>query len=283
MCFRFRNALFDGCAAILIGSLAVSMLSASAFASPTAREASKISDRRTLDIETWHGRRTIGVLPRPRPHGAHPRSMIYRVPSYLQRLVQASEPAMGWPALVLEARKYLGTNPTDRKRLWCATFMNFILAKLGYSGTHSDAARSFAYYGKRIPRPEVGAVAVLTRGRRGGHVGVVTGVDPNGNPIIISGNHNKRVGEGLYPRSRVIAYVMPTRRRALYRPVRASRVAALRPNRTLDSPIDELIATIEADGAHVRAGAPAPARHRSAPRLRRQARWPGRLVQQAPD
>jgi hypothetical protein len=48
------------------------------------------------------------------------------------------------PALVAEARKYMGTNPTDRKRLWCATFMNFILAKLGYAGTNSDAARSFA-------------------------------------------------------------------------------------------------------------------------------------------
>ena len=118
----------------------------------------------------------------------------------------------GWPALVAEARKYMGTNPTDRKRLWCATFMNFVLAKLGYAGTNSDAAKSFAYYGQRISAPRIGAIAVLTRGKRGGHVGVVSGVDPHGNPIIISGNHNDRVGEGVYPRSRVIAYVMPTER-----------------------------------------------------------------------
>jgi hypothetical protein len=55
---------------------------------------------------------------------------------------------------------------------------------------------------------------VLTRGKRGGHVGMVSGVDANGNPVIISGNHNKRVGVAVYPRSRVIAYVLPTGRNA---------------------------------------------------------------------
>ena len=93
--------------------------------------------------------------------------------------------------------------------------MNFVLAKAGYAGTNSDAAKSFAYYGHRISSPQVGAIAVLTRGKRGGHVGVVTGIDPHGNPIIISGNHGHRVGEAVYPRSRVIAYVMPTESRPL--------------------------------------------------------------------
>ena len=43
----------------------------------------------------------------------------------------------------------------------------------------------------------------------GGHVGVVSGVDANGNPIIISGNHNRRVAESVYPKGRIITYVMP--------------------------------------------------------------------------
>jgi hypothetical protein len=30
-----------------------------------------------------------------------------------------------------------------------------------------------------------------------------------GDPIVISGNHGGRVGEGVYPRSRVLAYVTP--------------------------------------------------------------------------
>jgi len=113
-------------------------------------------------------------------------------------------------ALIAEARKFLGTNPTHRKSLWCATFMNFILAKLGYAGTHSDAARSFLHYGRRLSGPRIGAIAVLSRGEHGGHVGVVTGIDRHRNPILISGNFNRRVGIGVYPRSRVIAYVMPT-------------------------------------------------------------------------
>ena len=39
------------------------------------------------------------------------------------------QPTFGWPALVREARKYIGTNPTARTKLWCATFMNLVLAK----------------------------------------------------------------------------------------------------------------------------------------------------------
>jgi uncharacterized protein (TIGR02594 family) len=192
------------------------------------------------------------------------------------------------PALVAEARKYIGTNPTDRKRLWCARFMNYVLAKLGYEGTNSDAAKSFAYYGKRISEPQVGAIAVLTRGRKGGHVGVVSGVDAKGDPIIISGNHTPSgVGEGVYARSRVIAYVVPIEQRAIARGG-ASRPAS-EPN--ISSPIAELLAAINAE-----ASAPAPARvqpaqlqparlHALRQVVRRPAQpvAPHRTVQQTPD
>jgi uncharacterized protein (TIGR02594 family) len=112
-------------------------------------------------------------------------------------------------ALVAEARRYLGTNPTGRARLWCARFVNFVLDKVGQPGTGSDAAKSFAFYGQRISGPRYGAIAVLTR-KGGGHVGIVTGVDRHGNPILIAGNNGKRrVGISVYPKRRVIAYVMP--------------------------------------------------------------------------
>ncbi len=206
-------------------------------------------------------------LPKPRPngaqqkpaqqpkHAAQQRSAVHRArDERASRQVSmpvtsdAQRSAFGWPALVSEARKYMGTNPTDRTRLWCATFMNMVLAKAGYSGTNSDAAKSFAQYGRRISEPRVGAIAVLTRGKKGGHVGVVSGVDANGNPIIISGNHNKRVGESVYPRSRVIAYVMPSENRAGNTRV-ADRGAAGKPaaDSSLDSPIAELIAAIETE------------------------------------
>ena len=59
-------------------------------------------------------------------------------------------------------------------------------------------------------RPAGRRDCVMTRGRRGGHVGIVTGVDAKGNPIMISGNNGNRVREAPVSRGRIYAYVMPT-------------------------------------------------------------------------
>ncbi len=117
--------------------------------------------------------------------------------------------SFGGGNVVAEARRHIGGNPTGRSSLWCATFMNMVLERAGHRGTGSNLARSFAAYGQRVSGPQVGAIAVMSRGRRGGHVGVVSGIDASGNPIIISGNHNRRVAEAVYPRGRIYAYVMP--------------------------------------------------------------------------
>jgi uncharacterized protein (TIGR02594 family) len=112
--------------------------------------------------------------------------------------------------VVAEARRYLGGNPTGRSSLWCARFTNMVLQHSGYRGTGSDMASSFAKYGQRISGPQVGAIAVMSRGRRGGHVGIITGVDAKGNPIMISGNNGNRVREAPVSRGRIYAYVMPS-------------------------------------------------------------------------
>ena len=111
--------------------------------------------------------------------------------------------------VVAEARRYIGGNPTGRGSLWCARFMNLVLQRSGYRGTGSDMARSFANYGQRVSGPQVGAIAVMGR-RGGGHVGVVTGIDASGNPIVVSGNNGNRVREAPISRGRIYAYVMPT-------------------------------------------------------------------------
>lgn len=108
--------------------------------------------------------------------------------------------------LVFRARGYIGKTAADLglpRRLWCADFVNMLLG----GGTGDRQAKSFLRY-PRLPGPQVGAIAVLTR-KGGGHAGVVSGTDPNGNPVLISGNHNKRVEESVYPKSRVVAYVRP--------------------------------------------------------------------------
>lgn len=107
-------------------------------------------------------------------------------------------------SLVSAARRFIGTNPTGWARLWCGRFMALIAPDAARRIGNPNLALNWA----KLPRvrPHVGAVAVLFR-RGGGHVGVVTGFDRHGNPIIISGNHNKRVAEARYSKARVYAYV----------------------------------------------------------------------------
>jgi uncharacterized protein (TIGR02594 family) len=109
--------------------------------------------------------------------------------------------------LVTEARRYIGTNPTGRGSLWCGAFMDMVLKRTGHAGG-GNLASAYARYGTRVGGPQVGAIAVMGR-RGGGHVGVVSGIDPNGNPIIVSGNHNHTVAESVYPAGRISAYVLP--------------------------------------------------------------------------
>lgn len=133
---------------------------------------------------------------------AHP----HLAPDTASGSVQASSGSSS--GLVMEARHYLGGNPTGRGSLWCARFMNMVLQKTGHRGTGSDMASSFASYGHRISGPQVGAIAVMGR-RGGGHVGIITGVDAHGNPIMISGNNGNRVREAPISRGRIYAYVVP--------------------------------------------------------------------------
>jgi len=116
-------------------------------------------------------------------------------------------PAISDSSLVSEARKYIGTNPTGRGSLWCGAFMDMVLKRTGHPGG-GNLAWGYQHYGTRVSGPQVGAIAVMGR-HGGGHVGVVTGIDASGNPIIVSGNHNNTVAESVYPRSRIAAYVVP--------------------------------------------------------------------------
>jgi uncharacterized protein (TIGR02594 family) len=120
----------------------------------------------------------------------------------------SSQASFGSSDLVADARRYIGGNPTGRGSLWCARFMNMVLQQTGHRGTGSDLASSFAHYGMRVPGPQIGAIAVMAR-RGGGHVGIITGIDASGNPIMISGNNGNRVREAPIARGRIYAYVLP--------------------------------------------------------------------------
>lgn len=110
----------------------------------------------------------------------------------------------GWGSgLASRARQYMGATAGQLglpRSLWCADFMN----KITQSGS-DRTAMSYARRGSPAPYGCTDCVAV-TRRRGGGHVGVVTGYDGSGNPILISGNHSRRVGVGTYNRRSVVAY-----------------------------------------------------------------------------
>jgi uncharacterized protein (TIGR02594 family) len=133
--------------------------------------------------------------------------------------------------VLLEALRWRGRTAGQiglPAKLWCADFMNFVLRRAGGKGTQSRAARSFLDYGKKLDGPRVGAIAIFYRkGPNSGHVGVVRGTDGQGNPIVVSGNHGHTVMQSTYPKSKVLAYVMPPNY-VLEEMAAAARAAALK-------------------------------------------------------
>jgi uncharacterized protein (TIGR02594 family) len=103
------------------------------------------------------------------------------------------------------AERYRGTNPTGRTTAWCAVFANMVLKRTGHPVTGSDAAQSFARYGRPAAGPAPGVIAVWPH-----HVGFVVGVEGPGRMRVVSGNHRHRVEESIYPTNGVMAYRRPT-------------------------------------------------------------------------
>ena len=126
---------------------------------------------------------------------------------------EAAAQVPGAAGVLLEALRWRGRTAKQLglpSQLWCADFMNFVFRQAGGKGTQSRASRSFLQFGKKLDGPRVGAIAIFYRGGPNtGHVGVVRGTDGDGNPIVVSGNHGHTVKEAVYPKAKVIAYVMP--------------------------------------------------------------------------
>jgi uncharacterized protein (TIGR02594 family) len=111
---------------------------------------------------------------------------------------------VGPTRVVSLAQRYRGTNPTGHSRAWCAIFANMILARTGYRGSGSAAARSFAQYGRPASGPAPGVIAVWPH-----HVGFVVRAEGPGHIRVISGNHNHRVDESTYSTRSVMAFRYP--------------------------------------------------------------------------
>jgi uncharacterized protein (TIGR02594 family) len=203
-------------ATILLCSVAVAAFATSAFARPvhhyrhhaaavaqTAVEPQKDVADRDVRYPVHMDRADAGTTAR----GHHGRRSPADARAQAQSPANSADGGFTSNNLVAEARKYIGTNPTGRGSLWCGAFMDLVLKRTGHAGG-GNLAWGYQHYGARVSGPQVGAIAVMGR-RGGGHVGVVSGIDANGNPIIVSGNHNHTVAESVYPRGRIAAYVLP--------------------------------------------------------------------------
>ncbi len=94
-----------------------------------------------------------------------------------------------------------------RGRLVCARNVNAELARRGIKGTGSRMAKSFLKWG-RASRPVPGAVAVYSRGKRGGHVAIVSRVVGNKVYVLNPSSRKQRWVETIYNK-RAIAYRVP--------------------------------------------------------------------------
>ena len=118
----------------------------------------------TRRVATRHvGTRCGRSSPRARPTrqcNRPPRCQVSAVAAvWSHRPANISEPTRpGWGPLVRPLHEH-GSGETGRR------------------GTGSNMANSFANYGSRVSGPQVGAIAVMSRGKRGGHVGIVSGMD----------------------------------------------------------------------------------------------------------
>jgi uncharacterized protein (TIGR02594 family) len=195
--------------------LAASVIASAGLGSPALaghsyHRVNHFGDSREAQVR-HHTRHAAGVR---HAHGSRPFARFERRRFASSRLAHrtassASVGSSGYSSLVAEARRYLGGNPTGWAHDWCGRFMNLVLERTGHRGSGSNFALSFARYGRHLSGPQVGAVAVMAR-QGGGHVGVVSGVLPNGDVKVISGNHGHRVAESVYSRGRIVAFVLPT-------------------------------------------------------------------------
>ena len=181
--------IFRQCKVLAICSIAFSVAATSAFADVSENQKSEPAVVQT-SAKTVNSKRKARAV---------------RAPA---TAAYAAAPASS-SSVVAEARRYLGTNPTSRRSLWCGAFMDMVLQRTGHKAG-GNLASSYASYGRRVAGPQVGALAVMSRGKGGGHVGVVSGIDAGGNPIVVSGNNGNRVREAPISRGRIYAYVMPT-------------------------------------------------------------------------
>lgn len=102
-----------------------------------------------------------------------------------------------------------GQNLDPTTTAWCAAAVNSALKASGKEGTGSLAARSFLDWGNPVDQPQIGDVAVFSRGDPSGwqgHVGFYMGETDDGMINVLGGNQGDAISVAPYSRDRLLGY-----------------------------------------------------------------------------
>src|SRR5262245_42430303 len=101
----------------------------------------------------------------------------------------------------------------DDETPWCAAFVGACLRLSGYKSSGGLNARSYQNFGQDLGgTPQRGCIVVFSRGDPNAATGHVAFYDrDNGqNIVVLGGNQSDAVTTARYPKTRVVAYRMPT-------------------------------------------------------------------------
>src|SRR5688572_23379237 len=127
--------------------------------------------------------------PSPKPAGMPP--WVLALASKLGEREVAGPESNPW---IAEAHALLGS-PVDDATAWCSSACAWAMDAVGVSIEGiTRMARSWLRWGRPLPAPKLGCVAVLSRGDDpvAGHVGLVTAIEPD-RIRLLAGNQNDQV------------------------------------------------------------------------------------------
>ncbi len=99
-------------------------------------------------------------------------------------------------------------DPDSDERPWASASVNHALEKSGIRGTGSERALSWLEWGVPLPKPAVGAVAVLDYGEGRGHVAFVVGTY-DGKIVLLGGDQGNAMSLTAFAAEEISAYRWP--------------------------------------------------------------------------
>lgn len=154
------------------------------------------------------------VLPTPSEDDFQDPDIPPHVAVALREVGTQEVPGAGSNPRIEEYHRATGLGPSKDDVPWCGSFVAFCMLEAGleYNAATAASARSWLNFGRRIPGPCAGAIAVDWRGSPDGwqgHVQIIIGKDRKGRTLAVSGNKGDRVQVHVYRHDQLLGYRFP--------------------------------------------------------------------------